>query len=106
LTVPRDDVGECPSDVYSDRAIRKWLVIQVESTPNPNATKFNVGRAVGGPATFVQGTDDPMASKLLDLPGVRSVFMTADFVTLSKDVDSSWDDIIPAAIEILTEHFG
>jgi hypothetical protein len=32
--------------------------------------------------------------------------MTADFVTLSKDVDSSWDDIIPAAIEILTEHFG
>jgi hypothetical protein len=81
-------------------------VIQVESTPNPNAAKFNVGRAVGGPATFVQGTDDPMASALLALPGVRSVFMTADFVTLSKDSDSPWEEIVPAAIDILTEHFG
>jgi hypothetical protein len=81
-------------------------VIQVESTPNPNAVKFNVGRPVGGPSTFVQPTDDPMASDLLSLPGVKSVFMTADFVTLSKDPETPWDEIVPAALDILGDHFG
>lgn len=81
-------------------------MIQIESTPNPNAVKFNIGKPVGGPATFVHPTDDPMAGGLLALPGVTSVFMTADFVTLSKSADASWDEIVPAAVDLLTDHFG
>jgi len=83
-------------------------MVSVESTPNPNAMKFTVGTPVGGPATFVAGreTDEPMAAALLDLPGVTSVFMTADFVTISKTSDGSWDDIVEPAIGILTHHFG
>ncbi|CAN5720975.1 MAG: NifU N-terminal domain-containing protein [Acidimicrobiia bacterium] len=83
-------------------------MIQVESTPNPNAVKFSVGRSVGGPATFVAGqaTDNEVAKELLDLPGVTSIFLTADFVTVSKTPDSDWGEIVPRATDILTEHFA
>jgi hypothetical protein len=84
------------------------MAVTIDPTPNPNALKFTVGADVGGPKTFVAGadTDDPIASALLDLEGVTSVFMTADFVTLSKQPDANWDDIASAAQTILESHFG
>ncbi len=84
------------------------MAIEISSTPNPNALKFTVGSAVGGPATFATGSvvDDPTAAALLDIGGVTSVFMTADFVTLSKTADASWDEIVPIATGILSERFG
>lgn len=83
-------------------------MITVSSTPNPNAVKFTVGKSVGGPATFVAGrsTEDPMAQSLLDLPGVTSIFMTGDFVTISKNAEAEWDEIVPAAHAILEDHFS
>lgn len=83
-------------------------MVSIEPTPNPNAMKFSVGKPVGGPLTYVAGkeVDDPMAAALLELPGVTSVFATADFVTISKGPDGSWDDIITPATNILEEHFG
>jgi hypothetical protein len=83
-------------------------MVSIEPTPNPNAMKFSVGKPVGGPMTFVAGknADDPMAAALLELPGVTSVFATADFVTLSKSPEGSWDDIITPATNILEERFG
>lgn len=84
------------------------MSVTISNTPNPNALKFTVGREVGGPKTFVAGNDggDPLAAELLDLEGVASLFMTADFVTLSKLPDASWDTIAPAAQEILERHFA
>ncbi|MEN8115259.1 MAG: NifU N-terminal domain-containing protein [Actinomycetota bacterium] len=84
------------------------MAVQISNTPNPNALKFTVGTDVGGPATFVAGRqiDDPVAADLLEIPGVTSVFMTADFVTLSKGPDASWDVITDPAIAILEERFG
>ncbi|MDH3517861.1 MAG: NifU N-terminal domain-containing protein [Acidimicrobiia bacterium] len=84
------------------------MTIRVDPTPNPNALKFTVGMAVGGPVSFPAGkpTDDPMAQALLAIDGVTNVFLTADFVTLSKSPAGSWESIQPAAIEILEEHYG
>ena len=83
-------------------------MIRVEPTPNPNAVKFSVGKPVGGPATFVAGqpTDNPVASAILELAGVTSMFMTSDFVTISKSSDADWDLIVPEAQTILEEHYG
>ncbi|MBT8212282.1 MAG: NifU N-terminal domain-containing protein [Acidimicrobiia bacterium] len=84
------------------------MAVEIHQTPNPNALKFAVGVDVGGPHTFVAGGDDlpAPADALLELPGVASVFMTADFVTLSKMPDASWDDIAEAARGVLAAHFG
>jgi len=83
------------------------MAIRGEPTPNPNALKFVVGGHFGKPMSFVAGrpADHPAAAALLALPGVTSVFMTADFVTVSKAPDAFWDEITPAARRILAEHF-
>jgi hypothetical protein len=83
-------------------------MVSIDPTPNPNALKCTVGTPVGGPATFVAGrdTDDPMATALLALPGVSSIFMTADFVTISKTPEGDWNEIVEPARDILTEHFA
>jgi hypothetical protein len=83
------------------------MPVQIEPTPNPNALKFTVGVDVGGPKTFVAGReeDDPLAEALLSIPGVTSIFMTADFVTLSKTPDADWADIAGPAQEILQSNF-
>jgi hypothetical protein len=84
------------------------MPVTVSSTPNPNAVKFTVGVPVGGPTTYVpsQPTEDPLGQALLGLPGVVSVFMTADFVTLNKLPDAAWESIIEPAQEILEGHFS
>lgn len=83
------------------------MAVSPDPTPNPNAMKFTVGSPVGGPGTFSKG-DDPdeeYLAELLGLDGVTSVFLTADFVTLSKAPGASWDEIVPEASEILERRF-
>jgi len=82
--------------------------VQISNTPNHNALRLTVGSDVGGPATFVaeSDVDDPTAAALLGLPGVTGVFMTADFVTLSKTPDAPWDLIVDQASAILGERFA
>jgi hypothetical protein len=77
-------------------------------SPNPNAMKFTVGSEVGGPATHVTGSapEEEFARELLALPGVTSIFMTADFVTITKAPDAMWDSIVPEATAILEREFG
>ncbi len=84
------------------------MPVMIEGTPNPNALKFTVGVDVDGPKTFVAGqdTDDPMAASLLALEGVTSIFMAADFVTLSKTPDADWEPIAAEAQRIIESHFG
>jgi len=84
------------------------MPIEIANTPNPNALKFTVGVDVGGPLTFVAGqdVDDATGAALVAIDGVTSVFMTSDFVTLSKDADASWETIAPLAAQILEERFG
>jgi hypothetical protein len=84
------------------------MPVIIEPTPNPNALKFTVGQDVGGPTTVVAGqeSDDPTAQALVEVPGVTSVFMTADFVTLTRSPDGDWAAIADAAKEILEAQFG
>lgn len=84
------------------------MAVRVDPTPNPNATKFTVGEPVGGPGTHLRGSepDEPWVRALLDLNGVASVFLTADFVTISKTPEASWESIVPEATAILGTRFS
>lgn len=84
------------------------MTVNVEQTPNPNALKFSVGEPVGGPGTYVKGAEpeEEFLARLLELDGVASIFFTADFVTISKSPEGSWDAITPEATAILESHFG
>jgi hypothetical protein len=84
------------------------MSVVAEPTPNPNARKFSVGKPVGGPATFTSANaqEDPTAAELLEIDGVASVFMTADFVTVTKTGQGDWSSIESEATEILNRRFG
>jgi len=84
------------------------MPVSVSQTPNPNALKFTVGAEFDSPKSFAAGqpTDDPVAAPIVAIDGVTSVFMSADFVTVSKTVEAFWDEIVPAVTEILEEHYG
>jgi len=73
------------------------MSITPQRTPNPNALKFRVGVDVGGPRSYVaaNAADDPVAHELLRIDGVTAVFMTADFVTVSKAPEGDWSAIAP-----------
>lgn len=84
------------------------MAVRFDPTPNPNAGKFTVGVPVGGPATYLPGSEaeEPFVVDILAIEGVTSVFLTADFVTVSKTPSTSWDSIAPQANAILETHFG
>lgn len=84
------------------------MPVIISQTPNPNALKFTVSAMFGSPKSFAAGkpTDDPVAAPLLAISGVTGVFMSADFVTITKDPGAHWDEIVPEATGILEITFG
>jgi Scaffold protein Nfu/NifU N terminal len=84
------------------------MPVRVDPSPNPNAMKFTVGIPVGDPTTHVAGSEpeETFVRDLLAIDGVTSIFMTADFVTISKTPGSSWESIVPEASAILGTRFG
>lgn len=85
------------------------MPVHAEPTPNPNAIKFTVGRPVGGPKTFTAAgaaADDPVAAGLLAIDGVVSVFLTADFITVTKDPSADWGTITPQATSMIDSHYA
>jgi len=86
------------------------MFIQTEQTPNPATLKFLPGCAVAskGTAHFTDAEAarrSPLAERLFILPGVASVFLGADFVTVSKADDSDWYQLKPAVLAAIMEHF-
>jgi hypothetical protein len=87
------------------------VAIRVAQTPNPNAMKFTLDRQVleGVGRTFSDPDAPdilPVAKRLLALPGVASVFLVKDFISVSRARGVSWDDLVPAIERALTEHYG
>ncbi|HET6764388.1 MAG TPA: NifU N-terminal domain-containing protein [Longimicrobiaceae bacterium] len=81
--------------------------IAFHPTPNPNAGKFTVGRTlVEGRSgkTFdspASAAGEPIAARLLEEPGVASVFMVADFVTVTKEPAADWRELAPRIVAAL-----
>jgi hypothetical protein len=81
--------------------------VRFQPTPNPNAGKFTADRTiVEGKASRSfydagQAGADPVAAALFELPGVASIFMVDDFVTVTKQPDSDWSEMIPQVIETM-----
>lgn len=72
-------------------------VAEIQPTPNPNALKFVLDRAIAEqPISFFSpeaARAHPLASKLFALPGVASLLLLGDFVTVNKRPDADWAPI-------------
>src|SRR3954470_21321895 len=85
------------------------MFIQTEATPNPATLKFIPGRTVldTGTMEFANreaASRSPLAERLFEVQGVKSVFYGADFVTVTKD-DSDWQHLKPAVLGAIMEHY-
>jgi Scaffold protein Nfu/NifU N terminal len=82
-----------------------FSVIEVQTTPNPNAAKFVLDREIANPPiSFFNaeaGKDHPLAKKLFAIPGVASLLLLGDFVTINKRQDVDWKSITPAVKRVL-----
>lgn len=82
-----------------------------EPTPNPAALKFTLDRASteSRTETFREGSDpadSPLGARIFELGGVTNVFLTANFVSVTKDDAIEWDALMPAVVEAIQSHFA
>ncbi|MCC7077747.1 MAG: NifU N-terminal domain-containing protein [Acidimicrobiia bacterium] len=87
------------------------MPVTVETTPNPNAYKFGVGRPVGGPVTFKSAADAEgdvadVVRAIFAAGDVAQVFMTADFISVTKGPGAVWDDLLPAVRDAIEAAYG
>jgi hypothetical protein len=82
-------------------------VVEIQPTPNPNAAKFVVSQPIADqPTSFFHADaakDHPIASRLFGIPGVTSVLLLGDFVTVNKDPAAPWERINRRVREVLKE---
>lgn len=85
------------------------LKITTEDTPNPNAMKFTLNRAVdpkepGRTHSYADKTAaaaHPLAAALFALPGVDNVMFVQDFVTVNKTPATKWKALTPRVKDVL-----
>jgi Fe-S cluster biogenesis protein NfuA len=85
------------------------MFIQTEATPNPATLKFLPGRDVlpSGALDMPNreaAAQSPLAERLFGIPNVGGVFYGSDFITITK-TDGEWQEIKPAVLGAIMEHF-
>jgi Fe-S cluster biogenesis protein NfuA len=86
------------------------MFIQTEETPNPSTLKFLPGREVlpNGSMDFRSEQDaknSPLAEALFNVDGVVGVFLSDDFITITKRDDKEWHLMKPGLLGVIMEHF-
>lgn len=75
-------------------------IAEIEYTPNPNAVKFvlkepvTTGFARSYPNREIAQAD-PLAAALFDVGSVVSIFMQDKWLTVTKQEDATWPDLLP-----------
>jgi len=76
-------------------------ISDIEETPNPNAVKFILREAVSNGVARQYGSadlaeNDTLAKSLFDVGHVVSVFYMDKMITVEKDDEGDWDELLPA----------
>jgi hypothetical protein len=85
-------------------------MIQVERTPNPDSLKFTStagsfsGSEIVAISSAAEADRHPLGDRLFAIDGVADVFITPEFVTVSKEAGADWADLQGAVETALTEY--
>ncbi|HTF03307.1 MAG TPA: NifU family protein [Bacteroidia bacterium] len=88
------------------------VVLYAESTPNPATMKFVANRMLiedGATAQYLSAEEtagSPLAAKLFRFPFVKGVFVSANYVTVTKSDTLTWDDITLELREFIRDHIA
>lgn len=86
------------------------VVVEAELTPNPNSYKFTVNRLVASARgqTFkspVEAALSPLAQRLFEVPGVRTLFFLKDFITVGRFPSADWDSILENVERVIRSYY-
>src|SRR5215468_7905900 len=79
-------------------------IADIEYTPNPNAVKFILKEPItNGSSRSFQSAEsalaDPLAAALFDVGNVTSVFYMDRFITVNKEDEVSWEEMLKKLAE-------
>ncbi|TNE66024.1 MAG: NifU family protein [Bacteroidetes bacterium] len=82
-----------------DSVAKSPVMLYTEQTPNPEALKYVTNRLLyRGIADFKEfalaETWSPMATALMELPYVKSVYFNNNYVTVTKELNYDWSEIM------------
>jgi hypothetical protein len=82
--------------------------VVVQGTPNPNAAKFVIeqGRLGDESRSYFgahEAAEDPLATRLFGIEGVRALLMVDNFITVTKTENVSWDDMVREIVSVIEE---
>ena len=90
-------------------ATKSPVMLYTEQTPNPETLKFVTNRMLyKGTADF--RTDElakqwsPLATALFELPFVQGVYICNNYVTISKEFNYLWEDVMLKAKEFIKKY--
>lgn len=87
------------------------VMIYTEATPNPATLKFVVNRVLFPDDYYefenVSETGEaPLAAGLFQLDAVENVFISNNFITVTKNEQTMWVELMPKVKEFLKEYIG
>ncbi|MBL7753086.1 MAG: NifU family protein [Chitinophagaceae bacterium] len=83
--------------------------IYTEMTPNPETMKFVAnkllypGKSIEFPSEE-SASPSPLAKELFGFPFIKGVFIASNFITLTKTLETDWNDVIPSLREFMKEY--
>lgn len=94
--------------------LRPQVLVYTESTPNPNSVKFVVNFELvpeGSNFDYADASEaispdknSPLAVELFGFDWVNRVFISYNFVTITKNDDTSWDDVLFDAKQVIKRY--
>ncbi|MEB7384103.1 NifU N-terminal domain-containing protein [Staphylococcus xylosus] len=82
-------------------------IVEVSQTPNPNTMKIvlQLSGEDYKPNTYTSVKDGQpdFINAILELESIKSIFQAMNFISVDKNSDSNWDDLLPRVTETL-EH--
>ena len=87
------------------------MFIQTEDTPNPDTLKFMPGDMVlkSGSIDFANvqsSANSPLATRLFEIDGVSRVFLSSDFISVTKVPTLEWNTLKPSILTGIMEHYS
>ena len=86
------------------------MYVQTEITPNPNSLKFFPGKKVSNDSpieiTDKTLTDNELIKNILSIDGVKSVFLTDEFLSVNKDQNTEWNDLKHIIISLINDFYS
>lgn len=92
--------------------LKSPIVTYAESTPNPSAMKFVANKILlqnSLPLEFLNPAEakaSPLAAELFKFPFVKSVFISANYITVFKSDAVEWEEVTLELREFLREYLS